>query len=293
MAFILVLYFSIRQQNDASPENILWVVNLSDGECLECLECLHVGVTIWIQVVSLVTHQSRREISVDFEIWFGHQGRARNLRGDQKGRAKGRQGTAGHRAQGIAERNFAVGLTVQIAQPFVYLHGLLISCWEFWNQFGHQTSSNIIKHQCHINATSMPHQCHINAHIVTMSWPGHGHADGQGPWPWRSCAEGMNGMNGKWDEQAAIRSLFRDVCRKSAEKKVWEAVWNCMKLCIYMYLWYWILQRDTHDTPLTRSAMTDSEEINKDKHVFQSRIFLFDTFKSKKRFSQQGCLPRV
>lgn len=86
----------------------------------------------------------------------------------------------------------------ETAQPFVYLYGLLISCLgKFWNKLAtkhHQTS------QCHINATSMP------------PLSGHGHADGQGPWPWRSCAEGMNGINGingtGRDEQAAIRSLF-------------------------------------------------------------------------------------
>ena len=154
--FILV-YFS-RQQNDASPEIMLWyVVNLSD------CKCLHVGVT---SPFGFKLPHCARELEYEFacELW-------------------------------------------NCSTICVSLWSIDIMSWKVLEQIGHQTSSNIIKHH---NATSMP-PCLFTC---KKALSGHGHADGHGPWPWRSCAEGMNGINGMngtgRDEQAAIRSLFWD-----------------------------------------------------------------------------------
>ena len=180
------------------------------------------------------------------------QGRARNLKGGQKERAKGRpgQGMAGHRRAANETSVFAslcqrtrVWLCMWTVKT-KHIMSIDIMSWKVLEQIGHQTSSNIIKHH---NATSTP-PCLFTC---KKALSGHGHADGQGPWPWRSCAEGMNGTGR--DEQAAIRSLFWDG-RKSAEK----GPRNC--------------QRDKRDkliTPLL-AAMTYSEQINNDKHVLKN-----------------------
>ena len=241
-----------------------YVVNISD------CKCLHVGVTSpfgFKLSASDTPIDGKSPYTLRPYLGRRHgQGRARNLKGGQKGKAKGRPGMAGHRRAANELRclpHCARELEYEFACELwncsticVSLWSIDIMSWKVLEQIGHQTSSNI----------TMPHQCH---HCQGMGMP-MGKGRGRG-------ARVLKGWTGSTGRDGTNRPQYGACFETAAKarKKVREIVKGCQR-----------------DTPLL-TAMTYSEQINNDKHVFQSRTFLFDTFRRQKHFSQQGCLPRV
>lgn len=141
-----------------------YVVNISD------CKCLHVGVTSpfgFKLSASDTPIDGKSPYTLRPYLGRRHgQGRARNLKGGQKGKAKGRPGMAGHRRAANELRclpHCARELEYEFACELwncsticVSLWSIDIMSWKVLEQIGHQTSSNI----------TMPHQCHINATIV-------------------------------------------------------------------------------------------------------------------------------